>query len=157
MNVVLRIELLELGHEVWRTAVVPAEITLDGLHRVVQASMGWQDRHLHQWRDDLHAWGPEPDEGDDDEREVRVGDVLSEEGSSLEYEYDFGDSWQHLVTAVGRDEGAARVELLDGAGACPPEDCGGWPGYDDLVASGAADPEAFDLAAAQRRVRRVSG
>jgi hypothetical protein len=48
-----------------------------------------------------------------------------------QYEYDFGDSWLHDIRVVGRiDELVAyRQQLLDGARASPPEDCGGLPGY----------------------------
>jgi hypothetical protein len=55
----------------------------------------------------------------------------------LGYEYDFGDSWNHQITVekiLTPDPAAATVALcLDGARACPPEDCGGPWGYDNLL------------------------
>jgi hypothetical protein len=55
-------------------------------------------------------------------------------GDLLWYEYDFGDSWEHVlkVEAVLPDP-PAQVELLTGRRACPPEDIGG-VGGDSAVA-----------------------
>lgn len=66
----------------------------------------------------------------------------------------------HTVDSVGE----YTPRLVDGARSCPPEDCGGFPGYDELVGvladptheeyaeriewlCGEWDPDAFDLAA----------
>lgn len=52
------------------------------------------------------------------------------------YLYDFGDSWQHdillegILLAQTKDK---YPKCIDGAGACPPEDCGGIPGYRHLL------------------------
>ena len=47
-----------------------------------------------------------------------------------------GDSWAHQ-TSLERLEAVqpARLypELLEGQRRCPPEDCGGFPGYDDFL------------------------
>lgn len=45
---------------IWRRVLVPADATLTGLHRIVQAAMGWEDYHL--WRfeiDDVRAMADE--------------------------------------------------------------------------------------------------
>ena len=34
---------------VWRRFVVPANITLDKLHDIIQVIMGWDDCHLHSF------------------------------------------------------------------------------------------------------------
>jgi hypothetical protein len=67
---------------------------------------------------------------------TRIGGVLTEIGSSLTYTYDLGDGWEHSVVLekrlpVGND--AEYPVCLDGQLACPPEDCGGVPGYYDLL------------------------
>jgi hypothetical protein len=53
------------------------------------------------------------------------------------YEYDFGDSREHEITVdkiLPPDGTAATTPLcLDGARACPPEDCGGFWGYANLL------------------------
>jgi hypothetical protein len=62
--------------------------------------------------------------------------VLSELAPSVKskfiYEYDFGDSWEHLIEVVkiGPSEEDVKYPVcLAGELACPPEDCGGLWGY----------------------------
>ncbi|MSU51408.1 MAG: hypothetical protein EXS37_20360 [Opitutus sp.] len=53
-----------------------------------------------------------------------------------EYEYDFGDSWAHEVTVekiLPHAAVSSFAHCLDGARACPPEDCGGVCGYQGLL------------------------
>lgn len=54
-------------------------------------------------------------------------------------ECDFGDSWEHVGEAenVHAPDRLANgfVQCLDGARACPPDDCGGAGGYEELLAA----------------------
>lgn len=132
----LNIALRDVRPEVWRRIVVPADVTLDVLHRAVQAAMGWDDAHLHVWDIAGAEYGvPDPDWDVVPESEVAVADVCSE-GARLQYTYDLGDDWEHDITVerlLSPDE-AGEVPRCDaGAGACPPEDIGGVPGYSELV------------------------
>ncbi len=45
----LKVKLLDIEPEIWRRFVVPASITLDRLHDVIQIVMGWTDSHLHEF------------------------------------------------------------------------------------------------------------
>lgn len=45
----LKIQLLDIEPSIWRRFVVPASITLDRLHDVIQVVMGWTDSHLHEF------------------------------------------------------------------------------------------------------------
>src|SRR5438132_6528213 len=45
----LRITLLDVEPQVWRLIAVPTDLTLADLHIVLQAVMGWENRHLHQF------------------------------------------------------------------------------------------------------------
>ena len=53
------------------------------------------------------------------------------------YDYDFGDSWEHIVTLekiLPADAStSAKAVCLAGSHACPPEDCGGIGGYEQLL------------------------
>ena len=60
--------------------------------------------------------------------------LLQAPGDSLVYLYDFGDGWEHDVVLekidpLPRGKRTIRARCLAGRRACPPEDCGGPPGY----------------------------
>ncbi len=172
----LRIELSESDPLVWREVEVPSDVRLDRLHRVIQAAMGWCDGHLHQFvvEEEIIS-DPEAVEDARDESATRLGQIAPAKGATFLYVYDFGDDWQHEITVEAvesRPDAANHVRCTAGAGACPPEDCGGIPGYEDLLrvladpsddehaamcelVGSRFDPEAFDLGAAARRVKQV--
>ncbi|GBE41974.1 plasmid pRiA4b ORF-3-like protein [bacterium BMS3Bbin10] len=63
---------------------------------------------------------------------------MSGPGDAFSYEYDFGDSWIHEIRiekALPADPAVHYPRCLAGERACPPEDCGGPPGYEDLPAA----------------------
>jgi hypothetical protein len=135
----LRIRLLDVRPPIWRRVLVPATITLDRLHAVVQEAMGWSDMHLHEFQLGRDRWG-DVDMDDDggrllDEFDVRLRSIVAR-GDRLRYVYDLGDDWHHEIVVEGEVDGIAG-ELyplcLDGAGACPPEDSGGTAGYRDIL------------------------
>ena len=158
------------GPPVWRQVVIPAGYTLDRVHGVIQAAMGWQNSHLHMFRIAGREYGPAylDDELETlDEKQFRIGDLVKT-GDLAGYEYDFGDGWEHEVAVeAGAAADAATVypECIAGEGACPPEDCGGPGGFAELKellagppslerkdmrvwAGEDYDPAHFDLAAA---------
>jgi hypothetical protein len=58
------------------------------------------------------------------------------------YTYDLGDSWEHAIVLEKQlplDPNASYPVCTDGELACPPDDCGGIPGFYDLVEA-IADP-----------------
>lgn len=131
---------------IWRRLQVPSDMTLAELHRVVQVAMGWQNYHLHQFEiagvtygvDDGEGWGPAPE----DEGRTRL-DRVAGKGTRFTYEYDFGDSWEHVITVEDvLDAGPGRTYpvCIAGKRACPPEDCGGVWGYEGFLAA-VADPD----------------
>jgi Plasmid pRiA4b ORF-3-like protein len=136
---------------VWRRVEVPGGITLDGLHAVIQRSMGWDDGHMHVFSDGWNQYGlPDRELGHADESRVRLDGLLSAPGEKLSYTYDFGDDWEHDVLLeeirpVAPD--GTVPSCLAGKGACPPEDCGGPWGYDRLkeVLADPGDEEHEDM------------
>jgi hypothetical protein len=88
---------------------------------------------------------PDP-EGDAEmlnEKRYTVTDLAPGVKQKFTYEYDFGDSWEHEVLVeevLPPDPDFKHPVCLGGANACPPEDCGGIPGYYDLLAA-LADPK----------------
>lgn len=171
---------------IWRMLQVPGDANLGWLHAVLQVAMGWTNSHLHHFltREARYSdprlgedegFGGEPDR---DEAGAALAQVAPEEGARFHYEYDFGDSWEHEITVAkilppesAGAAGAAAV-CLDGARACPPEDCGGIPGYAELLQALANpnhpehgsmkewlgrpfDAEAFDVAKTNRWLRKL--
>lgn len=135
------------------------------LHDVIQSSMGWSDSHLHRFRTGRDHRSPsfvtncDLDEGDEGllEDDVRIDQLLDQKGDELWYEYDFGDGWDHrLVVEAVLGDPPSTVRCTAGRMACPPEDCGGLGGYEELAAwvrSGYDDallPVVFDNAAHAR-------
>jgi hypothetical protein len=153
----LKITLLETAPPVWRRFRVPADLLLPRLHDVVQAVMGWKDTHLHQFSSGSIRFGepdPEWDTGAIDYQEIRLNQILRRMGDRFGYEYDFGDDWQHeivLERILEGEEGQTPLRCLEGERACPPEDCGGIPGYQELLEA-LADPAQPDHADRQRWV-----
>lgn len=173
----LRVTLRDVEPLVWRRLLIPASVRLDKLHRMLQAAIGWDDRHLHSFTIGPFRYGMQFDEyprGELQERDVTVLRAFADAGGAV-YEYDFGDSWRHdlEVEEVWRLPLGLRFGVcLDGENACPPEDCGGPPGYADLMARRRIspsneldgsdvsllepfDPSAFDLAVANVRLQAV--
>ena len=150
-----KVELTGILPLIWREILVPARYSFWDLHVAIQDVMGWQDYHLHQFRvlnrerGELVLVGIPNSEGFEDVREVLPGwevavvKYLSEPGDRVEYEYDFGDSWIHEITLVGVEPMVKQrryPQCIGGERACPPEDCGGVPGYASLVEA-ILDPE----------------
>lgn len=136
----LKITLLGIEPKIWRRVLVPSTISLPRLHRVVQATMGWLDYHLHQFIAEGANFGvPDPDfELDmENERGVKLSKILKHEGGTIIYEYDFGDDWEHEVKLEKKlpfDDQISLPACLAGDRSCPPEDCGGIWGYQNLLA-----------------------
>jgi hypothetical protein len=139
----LKFELEPTAPPIWRNVVVRDSISMYQLHEIIQVVMGWMHSHLFCFSADGVVIGvPSPD-GDDfspvefkDAKRVKVRQFLEKPGDSVCYQYDFGDSWDHTITAVKRlDESELRYEVprcIAGKNACPPEDCGGFPGFERL-------------------------
>lgn len=137
----LRIELRGSDPLIWREVEVPTSITLKVLHDVAQATMGWFDFHLWEFtigkgRYGLpmdEDWGTEPR---GDASKVRLRDVLSPRQTVIDYIYDFGDYWEHRLTVTDvrpGEPGTSYPRYINGAGAGPPEDCGGIPGFYEML------------------------
>lgn len=178
MNIfLLNVTLRYIDPPVWRRIEVPVDIKLGRLHRVLQTAMGWSDSHLHAFRVGDVTYGIPGSEFSDEtrnERNVRL-DKVAANGDTFIYEYDFGDGWLHDVAielARVADASIHYPRCIEGARACPPEDCGGPPGYADLIetlrdpghpehdelrawAGPDFDPETFDLAEVNQRLWRL--
>ena len=185
----LTITLREVEPAIWRRVKLPDSLTLQQFHEVLQTAMGWLGYHLHLFEIDGVIYGDFDEDFADlddrphgDENAVTIGSIAAVI-SDFRYDYDFGDGWAHdiHVETMTAATGPAVPVVLDGARACPPEDCGGPGGYADVLRVLADpgsnlyehlrartgddfDPEAFDrgatselLALADRHTRQRGG
>ena len=141
----IKIELREVRPAVWRRVQVPGELSLAGLHAVVQVVMGWTDSHLHEFDVDGARYGlPDPDwdAGEvADEAKTALFRLVGQ-GDRMGYVYDFGDGWTHRLTVekvLAPERGVSYPRCVSGRRACPPEDVGGPWGYDEFRVA-IADP-----------------
>lgn len=134
----LKVTLAEIEPPIWRRLLVPVDYTLTRLHRVIQIAFGWQDYHLHSFHIHGEDYAPPDQENEPGTRSEKV--AMKKLGlrlkTKIKYEYDFGDSWEHQILVEGHlllEEPAGVPVCLGGQRACPPEDCGGVGGYQEML------------------------
>ena len=174
---VFKIELYDIQPKIWRRLELKSASSLSVLHRAIQASMGWSESHIHQFEMNGLFYGPDyawdPDFGPRLlSQNKHLQTLFKRPGEYLRYDYDFGDGWSHLVKFerwCDSEKSEKHPLCIDGARACPPEDCGGPPGYYHLLeilgnpkneeyasmlewTGGGFDPEQFEVSAANRRL-----
>ena len=111
----LKVTMLGVSPAVWRRIVVPGSIVLPDLHVVLQKAFGWTDSHLHafeQGRKCFQPFNPDLELGRDpgcvsDEARVVLSELLYRKGDELDYQYDFGDFWEHAIVV----EEVLRIRL----------------------------------------------
>jgi len=146
----LKVTLKHVQPAVWRRIAVANNLTLGDLHHVIQRAMGWNNDHMHAFyicgveyagheRAEFHGVLRDFD--------FLLHQVIKRPGQRFTYEYDFGDGWMHeirvekMVPVAGAPP---APRCLAGARACPPEDCGGPYGYQNLLAA-RSDPNDRNL------------
>lgn len=177
-----RITLNESEPSIWRRIQIK-NCTLERFHEHIQLAMGSANEHLHRFRirDEIYGDAQLLDDGFEDQYEfidstgIKIGDVVPNSGKrfSFEYEYDFGDGWEHDVLFEGclaATEGQKYPICVEGERACPPEDVGGIFGYNEYLKiigdpkheqheemlewRGKFDPEKFDSKKASKKMQR---
>ena len=141
----LYVELEWVQPKVWRRFLVPITIDLSLLHATLLFGMGWLGGHLHEFVIGRDNYGPVD--------MVDLDHIVDEEGVTLRaalgakktftYVYDYGDDWRHKVKVekiVTLDAPIDAGVCIGGENACPPEDVGGPPGYEEFLAA-LADPK----------------
>lgn len=143
-----KIEITEILPLIWRRIMVPFDSNFWDLHVAIQDSMGWKDYHLHHFlikgkhkRKVARIGIPNLECFSKEENifpgwEIPVLAYFNDLGVTAKYFYDYGDSWWHSIKLEGyfyREKNMRYPICVDGAGACPPEDCGGEHGYYRLI------------------------
>ena len=175
----IRVTLSHIEPAIWRTLRVPADTPLGILHVVLQTAFGWEDQHLYGFRVGKLRFGPTNPADmmfSISDLAAPLGALVSEK--TIFYDYDYGDGWEHeiqFLKVVAGPVGSTgtNITCTGGARACPPEDCGGPPGYDDLLEAlrnpkderhaemkewvgRKFDPDRFDAVAVDKKLRALA-
>ncbi len=177
----LKVTLVGTEPPIWRRLQVPGNVTLRKLAAIINTAMGWQSYHLHEFHLGKEVWGVRTPAGDDvgyevnDDRKSTLAEVAPRRSSEIRYTYDIGDGWLHRVVVeriVDPQPKQHYPACLEGQRACPPEDCGGIPGFYNLLdvlgdpkhpdheglsewVGGKFDAEAFDLEETNKALHRI--
>lgn len=140
---------------VWRRLIIPDTFSFHQFHLAIQEAFGWYDYHLYEFCPKAYSDGlsiqlpyeeSEPDEKDS--RKTKLKEYFDEVGDQLVYVYDFGDSWEHSVLLEKIvPQKLTTPTCTAGSGKCPPEDCGGVPGYQNFlqIINDPEDPEYEEM------------
>ncbi|MEP6844351.1 MAG: plasmid pRiA4b ORF-3 family protein [Panacibacter sp.] len=143
----LKIDLAFIRPAITRTVLVPDDYSFYNLHHVIQICMGWANCHLFAFREKEYVIEI-PHEFDDedlgfgtrfkkiDPRNILLNEYFNAEKVKIKYEYDFGDSWEHFITLqkiIQPEKDKVFPLCIKAKRNCPPEDCGGFPGYMHLI------------------------
>jgi len=174
-----KIVLDDILPQIWRLIEVESDITFYQFNLIIQEAIGWTNSHLHEFSVDNFRIGDTSDEANEfgdppqwEEKKKKIGDYFAEDRTRMNYEYDFGDSWEHTIMLEAIEDKKKSVKYprcIDGARACPPEDCGSSTGYYRLLEilsdpeheeyehmkmwAGDYDPEYFDKKEATEGMR----
>ena len=127
----LKVRLLDISPMIWRRVLVRGSVSLRELHGVIQLAMGWEGvHHLFEFTIGGSRYvgpflgGQSPD--------VPLSDFRFRRNSRFRYVYDMYCGWARevrLEKRVPAEPGKHYLRCVGGAGACPPEDCGGADAY----------------------------
>lgn len=147
MSLLLKVSLLGTSKPpVWRKILLNKNESFETLHYAIQSSFGWHNAHLWEFSPQAHRGlriGPAFDDnpfmeamGEDmqDASKVPISTIFAKPNDHYIYVYDMGDNWEHkIVLEEILEEPAPNPICTAGKGSCPPEDCGGIPGYYMMV------------------------
>ncbi len=164
MNAItIKVFLYQISPEIWRRLVVPADYTFEQLNDAIQAAMGWENKHPHEFRhgkgkrlvDVIGPVGLEDQTPGEfqDEKKITLAEFIGRRRLPIRllYRYDFAEEWIHELVLEQKSEEEGAPKMLGGERACPPEDFGGAFQYMQASAGEIAwdqpgfDPEAFNM------------
>ena len=174
----IKVTLEESEPEIWRRFQVKGNTSLYKLHQILQVVMGWESYHLYEFViGGTHYGESDLDYGMEtkDAKRAKLNQAVVGEKAMFTYIYDFGDDWEHevLIEKILPPESVVRYPVcLAGENACPPEDCGGIWGYDEVLQSiqnpddkqydqlrewlgEGFDPKRFDLGEINKRLKSI--
>ena len=146
---VVDVVLDDIDPPIRRRVELAGDSTLEQVHYVIQAAMGWENSHLHEFEHKGLSYGdPEPDGFNlESETDNQLASLLGP-GDSMTYTYDFGDNWKHTIAVheiTQPEPGVKYPRLVEAERGCPPEDIGGPWQYSDMLDEARRNPEDEEL------------
>ena len=139
---------LDVYPKIWRRLQIPSNITFRELALILNTAIGWEGYHLSGFRIEkngetifIENYPEEKEEqreykkeGVLDGQKIKIDEYFAEHKKFI-YIYDFGDNWHHeiLLEKVLEDYKNKYAQVVTYRGNCPPEDCGGFDGYYQLM------------------------
>lgn len=133
----LTVSLVHMVPPTRRQVEVPSDLTLAGLHEVIQVLFDWDGDHLYEFVVGRRRYADPGylDACEDDD--VRLAEVAGRAGKAISYTYDLGACWEHriVVDAVQPARAGIRsARCVAGVGPHPAEYDGDRPRRLDLAA-----------------------
>jgi len=143
----IKISLKGITPPIWRRIEVSSDIDLEQFANNLIDAMGWHGSHLmcfeiggeEYFRDEESVH----DLGGKLMHKTKLNKCLSTPKQKIRFAYDFGDDWQHdvvLEKILEVSPGVQYPRCTGGKRHCPPEDCGGVWGYQEILEA-LKDPE----------------
>ena len=160
----VRLSFFGYADDAVRRLRVPASISFNKLHKLLQIAFGWNNCHMHcfglfkEWNKNPYAppdvdlqmneYALESTLEYNPNAQLMTGKFLSDfvpQYMKIMYTYDFGDDWRHYIEIqnIIEDCDEELPILLLGEGDAPPEDVGGCGGYAEFLKI-IANPEHED-------------
>ncbi|TAG56073.1 MAG: plasmid pRiA4b ORF-3 family protein [Cytophagales bacterium] len=150
-----KIDLKHIKPAITRTILVEEDTSFDEFAQILMTAFNWSGGHLWQFsyntggRNFVYISTPDEEMDEDienmDASEVLLSELYENEKIKIQFEYDFGDSWEHTIKlekVLEKDKKLTYPVCTKGARNTPPEDCGSYPGYEEMLAH-YADPKKF--------------
>jgi Plasmid pRiA4b ORF-3-like protein len=127
----LRVVLCGVSPLVWRRLLVPADIALTNLHRVLQIAFGWSDFYLYTF----HFHGRTVGRDTGDPHVVQLSDLALHRGERFRYRYNFFAPWEcdvRLELILPQPASPVLPYCVAGRNPAPDEEEGGAWHYQQL-------------------------
>jgi|GEM_PF-2092096 len=135
----LSISLRGCPHPCTRELIIDDSLSLNELSWAINLAFGWNCSHLNEFEIEGKALYCNYTEGESytDLPFYNTEDFTVQEAfegvERLSYSYDFGDGWMHDIELKRVKSKGNKIQLKSGIGNCPPDDCGGMYGYEEML------------------------
>lgn len=119
---------------IYRKLDVPNTFSFEQLHHLIQIAFDWTNSHMYEFFNGTETIGEE--DAKVDASKLMLKERFYEPKQSIDYVYDFGDNWEHQVKVekiFDADSKKRYPTCISGQRAAPPEDVGGFGGYEEFL------------------------